>query len=172
MDKVVFLDRDGTINRAAGPHQYVVSWEDFRLLPRVPEAIRLLNEAGYRVIVVSNQRCIARGLATARHVDALHQRLNAELGKKGAHVDAFYYCPHEEGECGCRKPGIGLFLRAEYRYHVDKARSYMVGDSPSDMEAGRRYGVSTIFLGEGRDGDAQCGSLFEAAQRITGGHAR
>lgn len=145
MRKTVFLDRDGLLNKKARPHEYVTTWGDFEFLPGVPGAIRTLNMAGYQAVVVTNQRGIARGLAAAEDVDGLHDRMRAELEKQGARIDGIYVCPHEEGACACRKPQIGLFLMAEKDFGIDKEASWMVGDSDSDVEAGRRYGIKTIL---------------------------
>lgn len=145
MRKTVFLDRDGLINRQAAPHRYIGRPEDFEILPGVPEAIRALNEAGYLVVVVTNQRGVARGMLTMEEIAEVHARLRSELKKSGARVDAIYVCPHADGECHCRKPDTGLFLMAEKDFDIDKGRSWMIGDSDTDVEAGRRYGVRTIL---------------------------
>ena len=144
MNKAVFLDRDGVINERAAPHQYITRWEDFRFLPGVPRAIRALNEAGYLVLIATNQRGVARGMTTMEAVDDIHRRMGEALAEAGAHVDGIYVCPHDYGQCTCRKPEIGLFLQAERDFPIDGEASWMVGDSDTDVEAGRRYGVRTI----------------------------
>lgn len=144
MRKAVFLDRDGVINRSAPEHDYIKKWKDFCFLPGVPEAIHSLNKAGYLVLIVTNQRGIARGLMTRKDVDEIHRRMYLELEKYGAQIDGIYICPHDIGQCSCRKPEVGLFLQAEQDFPLDKTQSWMVGDSDSDVEAGRRYGVNTI----------------------------
>ena len=131
---------------------YVASWDEFHLLPGVPEAIGRLNRAGLRVVVVSNQRGIARGLCTAADVDAIHSAFQSELKAKGAHVDGFYVCPHGNGECNCRKPLPGLFDQAVKDFPaIAAANSAMIGDSLSDIEFGRRLGMLTVFI----DGDPE-----------------
>lgn len=122
----------------------------------VPDAIRKLNEAGYLVLVVTNQRGVARGMMTLEAVEDVHRHMYAALEEAGAHIDGIYVCPHNEGECHCRKPEIGLFLQAERDFSIDKAASWMVGDSDTDTEAGERYGVRTI----------QTTSLPEAVKEI------
>lgn len=144
MYKTVFLDRDGLLNRQAPEHDYIKSWDDFQFLPGVSEAIRKLNEAGYLVLVVTNQRGVARGMMRMEDVDAIHDRMCQELAARGAIIRKVYVCPHEVGACTCRKPDIGLFLQAERDFEIDKENSWMVGDGDSDVEAGRRYGVKTI----------------------------
>lgn len=167
--KAIFLDRDGVINRCAPPHQYICRWDDFMFLPGAKQAVRALNQAGYLVIVVSNQRGIARGLLTMEALNNIHASMCAEFERSGAHIDAIYICPHEVGECGCRKPWIGLFLQAERDFDIDKAGSWMVGDSQSDIMAGQIYGVKSILIGRNDYGqDASCASLLEATEYITG----
>ena len=151
--RAVFLDRDGTINRDQG-HTHRI--EDLELLPGAAQAIHRLNEAGYRIIVVTNQSGIGRGLCAEADVERFHAQLNAELARHAARIDAFYYCPHHPVEargeyrvaCECRKPGTALFRKAIRKLRIDVARSYMIGDSPSDIEAGRRVGLTTIQLGD------------------------
>lgn len=153
MLKVVFLDRDGVINKCAQPHEYISRWKDFTILPGVESAVSALNLAGYLVLVVTNQRGIARGLMTGKQVEEIHHELQEHLLMNDAHIDGFYVCPHNTGECHCRKPDIGLFSQAEaelnnlYKSSVDKSSSWMIGDSETDVEAGCRYGVRTILAG-------------------------
>ncbi len=144
MRKTVFLDRDGLINVKAPEHDYIKTPLEFKLLERVSEAVRLLNDNGYLVIVVTNQRGIARGLMTAEDVDRIHLYMCEELSRHGAHLDGIYVCPHNNGECTCRKPDIGLFLKAAEDHLIDKKASWMVGDSDSDVLAGKRFGIRTI----------------------------
>ena len=142
--KAVFLDRDGIINRQAPEHDYIKSWDEFEFLPGVPEAIRRLNDAGYFVLVVTNQRGIARGMMTMEAVNTIHERMCQKLAGSGAVIRKVYVCPHEAGTCTCRKPDIGLFLQAEDDFDIDKKKSWMVGDSDSDVKAGQRYEIRTI----------------------------
>ena len=156
MNKTVFLDRDGLINRQAPPHEYISERKDFEILPKVPEAIKALNEAGYLIILVTNQRGISRGMLTMEKLNDIHKFMCEEIEKYGAHIDDIYICPHDNGQCRCRKPDIGLFLQAEKNFKIDKSASWMVGDSETDVEAGRRYGVKTILTKD----------LYEAVQTI------
>jgi D-glycero-D-manno-heptose 1,7-bisphosphate phosphatase len=150
--RTVFLDRDGVLNEKMPEHRYVTRWEEFRVLPGVPEALRRLNEAGLRVVVVSNQRGIAKGLYTWADLEAMHAQFQRLLEREGAHIDAFFICPHETGECNCRKPLPGLFEQAVARFpEITAATSVVIGDSIVDIEFGRRLGMSTIFI----EGDAQ-----------------
>jgi D-glycero-D-manno-heptose 1,7-bisphosphate phosphatase len=150
--RTVFLDRDGILNEKMPEGRYVTRWEEFHVLPGVPEALRRFNEAGLRVIVVSNQRGIARELYTEADVDAIHADFQGELARAGAHIDAFFICPHDEGQCNCRKPLPGLFEQARARYpEITAATSVMIGDSLSDMEFGRQLGMATVLV----EGDAK-----------------
>jgi len=171
MNKAVFLDRDGVINRKAAPGSYITSWESFEFLPEVAEAVALINEAGYQAIVVTNQRCVAKGLVTTTDLDAIHQRMCAELARLGATIDAVYYCPHEiEAGCACRKPAPGLLLSAARDCDIDLARSWMIGDSEIDAASGKAAGCSTIRLMDGRgdttNADLTARSLLAAIQQI------
>jgi D-glycero-D-manno-heptose 1,7-bisphosphate phosphatase len=146
--RTVFLDRDGILNEKMPEGQYVTRGEDFHVLPGVPEALRRLNEAGMRVVVVSNQRGIARGLYTVADVEAMHAAFQRRLDSVGARIDAFFICPHDKGQCNCRKPLPGLFEQAVARFpQIAAATSVMIGDSFSDIEFGRRLGMRTIFIG-------------------------
>src|ERR1700756_2077842 len=111
INRAVFLDRDGVINRKPPGDGYVTRWEDMRFLPGVAKSIALLNQSGFRVIVVSNQRCVARGLVTTQSLDAMHQQMCNSLAAAGATIDGVYYCPHEkQPPCGCRKPAPGMLV--------------------------------------------------------------
>lgn len=166
MSKTVFLDRDGVINACAREHDYIKNWEEFRFLKGAAEGIRALNEAGYQIVVVTNQRGVARGIMTAETVDEIHKRMRRELQRRGARIDAVFVCPHNDGECDCRKPKPGLFLRAEKVLSIDKAASWMVGDSESDVVAGARYGVRTILLGSGGTADRFGNNLIDVSKII------
>src|SRR5258708_40230500 len=145
MNKAVFPDRDGVINRKGPEGDYVVLWEDMKILPGVPEAIALLNRAGYQVIVVSNQRCVAKGIISITDLEALHRRLSAHLSGSGATLDAIYYCPHEnDPPCDCRKPKPGMLLAAARDHQIDLGSSWMIGDSMADIEAGRKVGCTVL----------------------------
>jgi D-glycero-D-manno-heptose 1,7-bisphosphate phosphatase len=145
--RTVFLDRDGVLNRKLPEGRYVTSWSEFQPLPGVAQAIARLNRAGLRVIVVSNQRGIAVGLYTADDVRQIHSALQRWLQPQGAHIDAFYFCPHDEQQCNCRKPLPGLFDQARAEFpEIAAATSLMIGDSLSDIEFGRRLGMTTLLL--------------------------
>ncbi len=142
MRPAVFLDRDGTINEQMG---YINHIDRFHLLPRAAQAIRLLNEQGIPVVVVTNQSGLARGYFPESLLSAVHKKMAEELAAAGAHVDGIYICPHhpEAREerfrvaCACRKPQNGLFLQAARELDLDLSRSYVVGDRWSDLKAAR-----------------------------------
>lgn len=148
--KAIFLDRDGTINKMVG---FVTKPEQFELIEGAAEAIKAINKSGYLAIVVTNQPVIARGDCTFKELQIIHDKMETELGKVGAFVDAIYVCPHHtdmgfEGErpeykcnCECRKPKPGLLLQAAKDFNIDLSESYMIGDSHRDVEAGENAGV-------------------------------
>jgi D-glycero-D-manno-heptose 1,7-bisphosphate phosphatase len=146
------MDRDGVLNEKMPEGRYVESWSDFRVLPGVAEAIGRLNRAGPRVVVVSNQRGIALGRYLAADVEAIHSSLQNLLKAHGAHVDGFYFCRHDKGQCNCRKPLPGLFQQAAADFpEIAPGTSVMIGDSLSDIQFGRNLGMMTIFI----EGDPQ-----------------
>lgn len=154
--KAVFLDRDGTINQYKG---FITQPDELELIEGTAEAIRKINSSGYLAIVVSNQPVIARGDCTEEELCRIHNKMETDLGKQGAYIDALYYCPHHpnkgfEGEraeykieCNCRKPKPGMLLQAAKEYNIDLSQSYMVGDSYRDVEAGLAAGCTPIYIG-------------------------
>lgn len=155
--RAIFLDRDGTINKLDG---FITNTEQFELIDGVAEAIKKINKSGYLAIVITNQPVIARGECSFEVLEKIHEKMETELGKKGAYIDALYYCPHHpdkgfEGErleykcnCSCRKPKPGLLLKASADYNIDLNQSYMVGDGESDIKAGIAAGCKKSFLVE------------------------
>lgn len=147
----VFLDRDGTITRERG---HICDPDDLELLPGSADAIRRLREGGWRVVVVTNQSHVARGVVTEADLQQMHRRLRELLDREGAAVDAVYHCPHHpEGtvaqyavECDCRKPRPGLLQRAAVDLGLDLPQSVMVGDAARDVQAGWAAGVRACFL--------------------------
>lgn len=158
--KAVFLDKDGTIIEDV---PYNVDPGQMRLAAGAGEGLRMLHEAGYRLIVVSNQSGVARGLFPERALDHVRECLAELLENAGAALDGFYYCPHHpDGEvaeyavtCDCRKPAPGLILRAAAEQDIDLAASWLVGDILNDVEAGRRAGCRTILLDNGNETEWQ-----------------
>ena len=153
--KTIFLDRDGVINKHVGFLRHI---EDFELIEGVSDAIRQINKSGYLAIVVTNQPVIARGEVTWDELHEIHRKMETLLGKDGAYIDGLYICPHHpdkgfEGErpeykfdCECRKPKPGLLLQAAKDFNIDLSQSYMIGDSTSDIEAGKNAGCKDSIL--------------------------
>lgn len=153
--KAVFLDRDGTINKYVG---FLRNIDDFELIDGVAEAIEKINKSGYLVIVVTNQPVIARGEVSFCELEQIHNKMETLLGKKGAYVDAIYYCPHHpqkgyKGErpelkfdCECRKPKPGMILKAAEDFNIDLSQSWMVGDSENDVNTGINAGCKTALV--------------------------
>ena len=177
MNKVVFLDRDGTVNVEV---DYLHKKEDFKFEENADKAIKIINDLGYKVIVVTNQSGIARGYYTENDLKTLHVYLDEELNKIGAKVDAYYYCPHHPNakldeykiDCECRKPEIGMFMEAAKDFSIDFSKSIIVGDKISDLEAGVRLGMKTVLVETGHGAEEKdkiyfktdiCKNLYEFA---------
>ncbi len=146
LDKIAFLDRDGVVNVKMPDGCYVTNWSEFKFLDGAISGIKLLNDFGYKIIIVTNQRCIAKKIMTEYELNQIHQKMIEVVAASGGEIETIYYCPHDIGECQCRKPNAGLFLQAEKVFAVDKAKSFMIGDSISDVEAGRKYGIQSYLL--------------------------
>ena len=150
-NRAVFLDRDGTVNEEVG---YVNHLERFTLLPRVGEAIRLLNQNGLKAVVITNQSGVARGYFPESLVHLVHQKMQDLLKKDGAHLDGIYYCPHHPDvgappyrqKCRCRKPEPGLIEEAVKELNLDLRSSYMIGDRGVDVEFAHRVGAKGILV--------------------------
>jgi D-glycero-D-manno-heptose 1,7-bisphosphate phosphatase len=151
LNKAVFLDRDGVINEEIG---YVSKIEDLKLISRSAEAIRTLNQNGFKVIVITNQSGIARGYFTKDDVERLHSELAQRLKNQDAYIDAFYFCPHHPKDgCLCRKPSPQMLLDARDDFDLDLNASFMVGDKISDVKTGLNAGCTSILVltGYGKD---------------------
>ena len=175
--KALFLDRDGTIN--VDP-DFLLTAEQIELIPGSAEAMARARRAGYKLVCVTNQSAVARGLLTEETLAAIHQALQERLAACGAALDAIYYCPHLEGAliaaydrtCDCRKPKPGLVLRAADELGVEPSRSWTIGDRRRDIEAGRAAGTRTAFVATGPEpdrpveADVTAANLAEAIDRI------
>lgn len=152
MRTAIFFDRDGTINSDEG-HYYIYKKEDFVFNPGAIDGIRRLNEAGYLVIVVTNQGGVAKGEYTTEDVEALHSYMQQELEKHGAHVDKIYYCPHHESvaPCPCRKPSPYMIEQAVREFDLDKSTSLLIGDGARDIEAANAAGIRGIKIKKNSD---------------------
>ena len=145
--KTIFLDRDGVINRNPPNKGYVRKWAEFTFIPNARKAIRELTESGYRIIVITNQAGIGRGLYSEQSLTDIHSRMVAEISKTGGTIDAVYYCPHHpEAGCECRKPKPGMLIRAAREHNIELSNAYLIGDVPTDIEAGQRVGTTTLLV--------------------------
>ncbi len=150
----VFLDRDGTMNEDVG---YLDRLERLRLFPWTVDAVRVLNRAGFTVVVVTNQDGVARGLVAEAFVAELQREIDTRMKDGGARIDAWYYCPHDPNakvaayrrDCDCRKPRPGMVRRAEAELGIDAARSYVIGDKWLDVQLGRAVGAQSILVRTG-----------------------
>jgi D-glycero-D-manno-heptose 1,7-bisphosphate phosphatase len=168
--RYVFLDRDGVLNRKMPEGGYVTDAAHFEWLPGAKEAVARMNHARVTVILVTNQRAIALGLIDDRELASIHTRMQDDLARHGAHLDAIYYCPHDRGECHCRKPATGLFEQALQQFpEANSENSVVIGDSLSDIVAGKRLGMKTVFI-QGEPDRQKAGSAHaaEAADFVVG----
>jgi histidinol-phosphate phosphatase family protein len=158
----ILLDRDGVLNRKAPKAQYVRNWDEFQWLPKVKDALRLLKEHGYRVIVISNQAGVARGAMTEMDLHEIHRRMVREAVKAGGRIDSIYYCPHnwEEG-CECRKPRPGMLFQAQRDFSLDLSRTPFVGDDERDAQAAEAAGCPSVLISEQR-------SLLDVVNELVG----
>jgi len=144
----VFLDRDGVINEAPPAGQYILRWEEFRWIDTITDWIRLFRVLGYLVIVVTNQRCVAKGLLSLAELNALHERMQQELARRGAPLDAVYACPDEDSPC--RKPRPGMVEQAVRDFGIDLSRSLLIGDTDNDRQLAATCGLPFICVDQGR----------------------
>jgi len=143
----VFLDRDGVLNRKAAPDDYIKTWAEFSWLPGSREAIARLHRAGVRVVIVTNQQGVAKGLIKTGDLDDIHARLRADVEQAGGRLHGIYVCPHLAGTCDCRKPSPGLFQQAKRDMpEISFSKSIVLGDSSADIEAGRTIGARTVQI--------------------------
>ena len=148
MRRCFFFDRDGIVNESPGPGKYVEQWEDFHLKPGFVQVLRRITSLGFASVVITNQRCVALGRLTVADLERMHDRFRALLRERhGLEVTDILYCPHDRGECDCRKPKPGLLFEAARRHGLDLPGSWMVGDSATDVEAGLAAGCRTILVG-------------------------
>ena len=178
MKKAVFLDRDGVL--IIDPPHYAHRLDQLKFYPRVEAAVKLLNEGGFFVVIVSNQAGVARGYYKEKEVELFNRVMKEKLKEKGAYIDAIYYCPHHpeaiveqyQIDCDCRKPNAGMLLKAAKEHGIDLKQSYIVGDKCSDIEAGKRAECKKTILvktGHGMQHVGKCdydyvvSDIYEAA---------
>ncbi len=153
--KVVFLDRDGTINRDS--HAYIKSWEEFEFIPDSLEAIKALTTNGFVNIVITNQSAVPRKLISLKDLEFVHNMMMQTVASSGGEIKDVFYCPHMPGDdCDCRKPEPGLIYQAQKKYGIDLTTAVMVGDSAKDIECARRAGCGkAVLVRSGKDDDVE-----------------
>ena len=145
MKKAIFLDRDGVINKER--KDYVKSIDEFKILENVPKAIKMLKTQGFLAIVVTNQSAINRGLITKEMLNEIHNHFQQILKNIDTSIDHFYFCPHRADEnCQCRKPNSGMLIQAAHEYNIDMSKSFMIGDSLTDIQAAQKAGCKGILI--------------------------
>lgn len=146
-DPAIFLDRDGVINRKAPEGRYISTWEEVEFLPGALDAVATLYAAGFAIVIVTNQRGVARRIVKPESLREMHERMRTILNARGVCVTDVYVCPHDiADQCECRKPKPGMLLAAAREHGIDLARSWMIGDKPSDVAAGKAAGCRTILI--------------------------
>lgn len=160
----LFLDRDGVLNRKVD-NGYVLNPSMLEILPGAARATARLGERFGRIVIVTNQRGIGRGLMNQEDLGRVHSMLCAEISREGGRIDAIFVCPHDlQDRCSCRKPGIGLALKAKAQFPgIDFARSVLVGDSDTDIAMGKALGMVTVLIGSGAGSDLTFPSLHKFA---------
>ena len=161
----VILDRDGVINKRRPRAEYVRNWSEFEWLEGAKEALRMLGQAGFRVIVVSNQAGIARGAMSAADLAQIHEQLQSEVNQVGGHIHAIYHCPHDwDAGCDCRKPKAGMLFQAQVDFHLDLSRTFFIGDDERDGQAADSAGCPFLRVTEEQ-------SLLDCVRQMLGNSA-
>ncbi len=147
MKKVAFFDRDGVINKKAEEHQYITSIENFVWNDRIFNLMRKLQDLGFEIIIITNQRGVARKIMTEKDLDIIHEYIGNTFKQKGVDILEILFCPHEENSCECRKPKPGLINQAREKYSIDMENSILISDSQKDIEMGTKSGLKySIFI--------------------------
>ena len=154
MNKIIFIDRDGVINKDPGgwtEHSYVTSWEEFHFLPGAKEALKKLFDKGYDIIIVSNQGGISKKYFSKVALDKITGNMLKEIEAAGGRIAKTYYCLHQDSDnCDCRKPKVGMFRQAERDLGIKAGGSYFIGDGKVDIEAGKAMGLKTALVLSGK----------------------
>jgi len=181
--KVIFLDRDGVINRYPGDFEYVKSWQEFHFIPKIKPALKKLNARGFKIFVVSNQAGISKNIYSQESLDLITKNMLKELKDEGIEISEVYYCLHRQDDnCSCRKPNTGLIEKALHKlkkegHKVKLEESYFIGDTIRDIETGKKAGLKTILVFSGKEKpenkdawqftpDFTASDLYEAVQEI------
>ena len=146
----IFLDRDGVVNASPG-QGFVTNWRDLSFLPGTLQALKRLRRSGFKVIVISNQSAVGRGLMGLRTLRQITNEMLTAIQKAGGGLDAVYYCPHHpEAGCSCRKPKVGLLKKAARKYSIDLTKSFVIGDSRTDIQMGKKAGCTALLVLSGK----------------------
>ncbi len=165
--RAIFLDRDGVLTRERP--DYVKTPEELEILPGIGPPLRALRERGFRLVIVTNQSVVGRGLATHDDLARIHEKLQSELKRMACYIDAIYYCPHvPEERCSCRKPQPGLILKAAKDLGIDVNDSWMIGDKEIDLEAAKRAGCRGVRVETNRGDLHQAVSIIIRKEQKTG----
>ena len=167
---VAFLDRDGIINQRVGAHDYVTSWDRFKFADGAVAMLRGLNDRGYSLIVITNQQGVGKGLMSTGTLNQLHEQMRQSLSEQGIVISGVFHCPHlENRNCFCRKPRPGLIFRAmnESPYAIDVERSILIGDSESDILAGKAAGIAQLVrVGAEGERDSAASHVVTAVDKV------
>lgn len=151
MRKAVFIDRDGVINQDLG--KYITNPKEFVFIPGVIKALKKLNKSEFKIIIITNQGGVGKGLYTEKDVEEIHKKMNSLLERDGIRLDGVYYCPHHPNDgCDCRKPNLGLVNDAIEEHKIDPKNSFFIGDKTSDIKAGSDIGCKTFLVKTGYAG--------------------
>ena len=150
MNKAVFIDRDGVINKQAKAHEYITSWKEFKFFPTLLNAFAKISKTDYKIIIITNQRGIARGKMSVDDLGKIHKKMSEEIIKAGGRIDGIYFCPHDDNSCNCRKPLPGLLDKAMNEKNLCLQESWVVGNFLSDIELGKSRNCKTIYIGNNK----------------------
>ncbi|MBN1872245.1 MAG: HAD family hydrolase [Candidatus Omnitrophica bacterium] len=160
MEKVIFVDRDGVINKDPGgwtKYDYVTRWSEFLFIEGSIDALKVLKEAGYKVYIISNQAGIAKGYFTQEDLEKVNKEMLRQIENGGGKIEGLFYCPHSKAdECDCRKPKTGLIEKALAGREVDRKKTFVIGDDLRDIEAGKKMGMRTILVLSGKTSLEAC----------------
>ena len=154
MKKIIFLDRDGVINKDPGgwtEYSYVTRWEDFHFIPRAKEALKLLSDSGYDIIIISNQGGVSKKYFSAEELKEVTDKMLQAIEAAGAKIKKVHYCVHQDSDnCDCRKPKTGMLKRAEKELGIKCRGAFFIGDSKVDVDAGKAMGLKTVLILSGK----------------------